>query len=125
MPHWRRSTIGLGAACFVLLMLCGYLAARWTSLVVHTAFAEDQIRVFADAANRAARAEPGEAADSLAYVIDYYPSGTKQATGSRLDALVETARDSAILSIIRSLKAKTGENHGEDPKVWVKKYGTK
>jgi hypothetical protein len=66
---------------------------------------------------------PRSAADALAYTVTYYPSGTKHATGSRLDRMVEQARASAIREIIAELRKKTGEELGDDPEVWIKKYG--
>jgi hypothetical protein len=37
--------------------------------------------------------------------------------------MVEQARASAIREIIAELRKKTGEDLGDDPEVWIKKYG--
>jgi hypothetical protein len=61
----------------------------------------------------------------LAYAVGYYPSGTKQETGSRLDRMVEQARTVAIYEIVAHLRARTGEDLGAGPEVWIQKYAKK
>jgi hypothetical protein len=62
------------------------------------------------------------AAESLQYVVGYYPSGSKQETGSRLDRMVEQERALATRDIIAYLRSKTGEDLGERPEAWIQKY---
>jgi hypothetical protein len=60
------------------------------------------------------------AAECLEYVVNYYPSGSKQDSGSPLDEVVETSRRLAIENIITCLRLKSGKDFGDDPKVWLK-----
>jgi hypothetical protein len=63
---------------------------------------------------------PKDAAECLAYVVAYYPSGTKQETGSALDEIVEASRKETVLCIINELRRKTGEDYGDKPELWIK-----
>ena len=53
---------------------------------------------------------------------NYYPSGTKQASGSRLDRIVERSRSLAELRIIQMLKVATGTELGEDVDAWIREF---
>jgi hypothetical protein len=55
----------------------------------------------------------------LEYAPRYYPSGTKQTKGSRLDRLLERARQCAVREIIAILRSRTGEDFGDDPRRWT------
>jgi hypothetical protein len=55
-------------------------------------------------------------------VRNYYPSGTKQASGSRLDRIVERSRSLAELRIIQMLKVATGTELGEDVDAWIREF---
>ena len=74
---------------------------------------------------KALQSSATDAADCLQYVVNYYPSGTKQPTGSRLDRIVERERKQVIGEIINYLRIKTGESLGEDPEIWIEKYAAK
>jgi hypothetical protein len=63
--------------------------------------------------------EPSECISNLEYIINYYPSGTKQIEGHRLDQIVETARAGAVREVISYLREKTGKDFGDDPQVWL------
>ena len=122
---YRRLTGILVALALVLAILCGWLVRRiaWQSLEI--AFAEDQIDIFEQVTTKALQAKPAEAAACLQYVVGYYPSGTKQQAGSRLDRMVERQRTQAVREIIASLRRKTGEDLGDDPKEWIMKVGNR
>jgi len=74
---------------------------------------------------QATQRDPKGAAECLEYVVGYYPSGTKQERGSRLDCIVERDRAHAIRAIIECLRSKTGEDLGTSPEAWIKKFVTK
>ncbi|HEY1173720.1 MAG TPA: hypothetical protein VGH19_20315 [Verrucomicrobiae bacterium] len=74
---------------------------------------------------KALKSEVPEAAACLDYVNSYYPSGSKQESGSRLDRMVEYNRTMATRDIIAYLCTKTGEDLGENPEAWVRKYTKK
>ena len=80
--------------------------------------AEEQVKVFESMRLKALGAPAGEAIECLDYVRNYYPSGTKQAVGSRLDNIVESARGAATREIIAHLRIKTGKDFGDDPSKW-------
>jgi len=115
-------TVLLGAACIGLLVLCGLLFWSFGSLKIRVALASEQTKLFEDMRSRALAGDAADAADCLEYVIWYYPSGTKQQPGSRLDRMVERERAGATRDIIAHLRAKTGEDLGDDPETWIQKY---
>jgi hypothetical protein len=67
---------------FILLFKCYY---EHIPLSLRVAFADDQIQIFDEMRTKALRSSPSEAVNHLEYVVSYYPSGTKQISGSRLD----------------------------------------
>lgn len=113
----------LSAAFVSLLLGAGALLYQYGWLKVEVAFAEEQTEIFEAMRTQARAASDAKtAADCLNYVVNYYPSGSKQQTGSRLDTIVERARAIAKQEIIADLRARTGENLGDDPQVWIEKY---
>lgn len=119
---YRRLTIGLGAVCAGLMVLCGSL--YWTHgwLQIRVAWASEQTKIFDEMRTNALQTDAAGAASYLDYVVGYYPSGTKQESGSRLDRMVEHARTLAARDIIAYLRAKTGEDLGDRPEAWIQKY---
>jgi hypothetical protein len=90
---------------------------------VRIALAEEQTAIFDEMRDQARDAPPSRAVGYLEYAVSYYPSGTKQATGSRLDRIVERARGSAVREMIAVLRQKTGQDLGDDPQRWIEEYG--
>ena len=99
------------------------------SMSVQLAFADEQTEIFAEMvekATEAAKREPPDieaAVGVLSYAHCYYPSGTKQITGSRLDRAVEWSRAHTERQMIEMLRAATGMDLGTDPKAWIRAYG--
>jgi len=120
---YKRATIVLGSAAVLLMALCVSLFVDYAPLKLRLAMASEQVRVFEEMRTRATDASPPEAVGFLSYASTYYPSGTKQILGSRLDRLVEQARASAIREIIADLRRKTGEDLGPNAQGWIDKYG--
>ena len=114
--------VGLGA--LLLAILLGWQSWNYGRLKIEVAFAEEQTRIFEDMRQQALGGSPSGAAESLAYVVNYYPTGTKQREGSRLDKVVERARASVVRDIISELRQKTGEDLGGKPEAWIEKYAT-
>lgn len=117
-----------------LRVLCASLAAALLAILIwqtisyallnlHVIFAEEQTDIFSAMREKAAGGDAKAAAGALEYVVSYYPSGTKQTLGSKLDRIIERARASAISDIIADLRVKTGDNLGDDPRPWIEKYG--
>ena len=122
MSPMRRRQLKLVLASVALLMLITFAAYREIQngiTGIHIAFADEQTAIFEEMLEQAQRGDIGEAADCLAYVANYYPSGTKQDIGSRLDRVVERARRSALREIIASLRIKTHQDFGDDPERWI------
>jgi hypothetical protein len=96
----RPRTLLLSAAFAVLVS--AILAQQVLSVIdnLHVAFADEQIEIFEDMVQKSSVATK---ADEIAlfrqYTQSYYPSGTKQITGSKLDFIVETARKNALARI--------------------------
>ena len=122
---YKRLSVALGIACFVLLALSGWLFWNDGWLTIHVAYASEQAQIFEDMRAKALKSGITEAADCLRYVVFYYPSGTKQEAGSKLDRIVERERDNAARAIISYLRARTNEDLGDDPENWIKKYANK
>ena len=91
-------------------------------LKIQVAFASEQIAIFDGMRSAALQSDLAGAAGKLQYVVWYYPSGSKQQTGSRLDQIVECERTNAVKQILTYLKTKTGEDLGNDPQKWIEKY---
>lgn len=72
----------------------------------------------------AARAtkDAAKAALCLNYLWNYYPSGSKQVTGSRLDRVVERCRKSSALAIIAHMRVITNQDLGDKPEPWIEKF---
>ena len=110
--------IALAAISVSLLM--GYVPLRLRLML-----GSEQVHIFDEMRIRALQSDPEEAVGCLEYVARYYPSGTKQEAGSRLDRMVESSRTSSAREIIAYLRAKTGEDLGDTPEPWIEKYATK
>jgi hypothetical protein len=114
--------IALSIICFGLLVICGYIFWSYSWLLIQIGMANEQTKIFDDMRKQALQSDPAEAADCLKYVVQYYPSGSKQDVGSHLDLMVERERASAIRDIIGYLRRETGEDLGENAQAWIEKY---
>src|SRR5262245_45870742 len=103
----------------------GGLAWELMLLRLRVALADEQTAIFEQMRAQALRSGPAEAAGCLDYAVNYYPSGTKQEAGSRLDRVVERHRVSAVRDIIAHLRSKTGQDHGDDPRAWVERFAAR
>jgi hypothetical protein len=116
----KRSIVVFGVV--LLLFILGWQSWNYFRLQVEVAFAEEQTQIFDEMRQKALQADAVGAAEFLGYVVNYYPSGTKQRAGSRLDKIVERERAFVTHDIISYLRQKTGEDLGENPEAWIKKY---
>ncbi|HQC42416.1 MAG TPA: hypothetical protein PLV91_02975 [Verrucomicrobiota bacterium] len=82
-------------------------------------FAREQIMIFKQMREEGIKEEPAECVSCLGYIINYYPSGSKQIEGHPLDQIVETARAGAAREVISYLREKTGKDFGDDPQAWL------
>ena len=119
-PRAPISTLSL--VILFLVILSGWQSWNYGRLKIEVAFAEEQTHIFEAMRRQALKGNPLDAAKSLEYVVDYYPSGTKQRAGSPLDKVVERMRFRVIADIILHLRQKTGEDLGEKPETWIEKY---
>jgi hypothetical protein len=119
---YKRLVIVLSIVCVCLLVMFGSLF--WTQIRFqwHVGCAIDQTWIFDEMRIKALQGDVADAAGCLEYVVRYYPSGTKQETGSQLDRVVERDRALAVRDIIVYLRTKTGEDLGDNPEAWIKKY---
>lgn len=122
---YKRLSISLALVVVLLLGLCAKLFWDYSLLELRTEFAREQIEIFGEMRDRALESDVSGAADCLRYAVGYYPSGTKQVSGSRLDQIVERARNEASRSIIAHLRTKSGDDLGTDPEKWIEEYGKK
>lgn len=127
----RTRTITVAAVLVVLVgvVVWQYVDGAWTS--IQLAFADEQTEIFSEMAGKASEAirrDPPDlkaAVEYLEYAHGYYPSGTKQSSGSRLDGIVERSRLLAELRIIEMLRLATDTDLGTDPQDWIREYGNR
>jgi len=121
-----RMKIVLCSLFLVLAGLCTLFAVKYTILKVRVAFADGQVAIFEDMkASAASTTDPLTLSGKLEYLVDYYPSGSKQLGGTQLDRVVEAARSNAMAAIIAHLRTATGKDLGNDPQAWLKEYPTR
>src|SRR5262245_45513661 len=81
-----RSSWLLWIGCIILIALSTYLYVRGVLTGLRVSFADDQTAIFEEMRRRAENMDdPTEGAQCLEYVVRYYPSGSKQLAGSKLD----------------------------------------
>ena len=126
IPALKRLAVALCVLCAVLLMGSGFLSWRLGWLSVQAAFADEQTKIFDDMRTRALQSTaPPDIASHLEYAVRYYPSGTKQRVGSRLDRVVERHRSAVMRDIIGHLRRTTAQDLGDNPEAWIQKYAHK
>lgn len=116
-PNWMLP--GLIATTAGLLVLCGLLLWTHGWLTVRVAWADGQTAIFGEMVDKALHGDARVAAGCLEYVAGYYPSGSKQEPGSRLDRIVERDRLRATRLIIDHLRLKTGRDLGSNAPAWI------
>ena len=118
------------AITVVLILIIAYQFAIAMLESLRLSFASDQTQIFYEMATDAKQAlaqEPPNirsAMGSLEYIVNYYPSGTKQTAGSTLDIIVERSRSLAEASIIEKLRAETGKDFGSKAEDWLRGLAT-
>jgi hypothetical protein len=118
MAEGRRKRIIMIAAFVILGITVAWLLYRLGVSILESAFAEEQVRIFYTMRDQARSSSPREAVDDLEYVLNYYPSGTKQTRESRLDRLVESVRTNVCSEIMADLKGRTGQQINT-PAGWI------
>jgi hypothetical protein len=117
MPNKARRTVVAIFVAAVALSCCAYLGWVNFRYQIQLRFAVGQVQTFEQLKESALSSiEPEE---DLQAVLDHYPSGTKQAHGTKLDWLVENARSNAVREIIIHLRLKTGKDLGSEPSKWI------
>lgn len=106
----------------ILILAVVALTIEVGSLRLQMAFAEEQLEVFEMSATKSKAGSTQQAIGSLAYVLSYYPSGTKQRKGSRGDNIVEIGRRLCVASILDTLRQKTRQDFGDDPRAWLREF---
>lgn len=120
----RRSTWILSALLVVAVAGVGYWFVRHGWLHAQTALAEDQTLMFEECREKALQSSsPQDIVGCIEQTLIYYPSGSKQTTGSHLDRMVERARRLAVDDMIRHLRTETGIDLGNDPQKWIARFG--
>jgi hypothetical protein len=125
-----KRTIIFAAVLIATLCAATYFAMQTAMLKIHMAFAEEQTAYFEEMHERAATAlseAPSDVRAAVGYIKairEYYPSGTKQTRGSRLDLVVERARNSMIGQIVGDLRRTADHDLGDKPGAWMKAFGS-
>lgn len=123
IPALKRLAVVLGVFCAVLFVGSGFLLWSHGWLHFQAAFADEQTQIFDQMRTQALQStSPPDIAGSLEYAVFYYPSGSKQQAGSRLDRVVERHRMAVVRDIVAHLRRTTGQDLGESPEPWIQKY---
>jgi hypothetical protein len=121
-----KRTFVLGISCVVLLVGGGLTFWNYGQLRLHASFANEQTQVFDGMWMRTLQSTAlPEIAGSLEYVVTYYPSGSKQREGLKLDHVVERYRTAVVREIVAHFRRITGQDLGDNPTPWIQKYGNK
>ncbi len=120
-PSRKVLLLTLSLLVLILVASTGTVLVLYAILSIKVSFADDQTAIFEDMRVMAiSTSDADEMIGCLEYVTNYYPSGTKQAENSKLDAVVERARRSAVREIIALLRKRTGQDLGDDLVAWIK-----
>lgn len=115
----------------VLFGLLSWIATDHAFTLVHIALADEQTEIFEDMVTKASvvlsteQPDVAKAVDYLEYAHCYYPSGTKQEPGSRLDRIVERSRALSEKLIVDMLRKTAGKDLGDKPEIWIEEYRSK
>ena len=112
----------LMVALLVLTGIIVFQAVMSFQQRLRLSFAEEQIEIFEEMKRKSSDADLQQSAECLDYVVNYYPSGTKQIEGTSLDRIVENNRSIAISEIIGTLRRKSGIDLGDAPEPWISKF---
>ena len=119
----RRLIIGLSALSLILLALAVWLFADSATLHFRVVMADGDTDIHAQMVDDArATKDPMKAAQCLSCLVNYYPSGSKQVAGSKVDRIVERCRRSSALAIIAHLRIITSQDLGDKPEPWIEKF---
>jgi hypothetical protein len=88
-------TYGALAAIAVVVLLWALI--RYIEYRMRESFAIEQIEMFDEVVSKALETDDREAVmQAREYVKEYYPQGTKQRDGTRLNTIVEICRDLSL-----------------------------
>lgn len=90
----REKVLVLVSGLLVIILVI--VAISHVKLRIHVVLAREQVEVFETLRRRADASDSRDTLDLQRAIREYYPSGTKQVTGSDLDSIVERFRALAI-----------------------------
>ena len=94
--------MGKNIVILVLALLAIGCLVQWFNIRIRAAFAEEQTQYFEEALRKGASTTTQSEVDTLIEAVRiYYPSGSKQISGSHLDRMVERGRRLAIEQLQR------------------------
>lgn len=106
----------------IAIVFGGWGWAKFTILGIQASFAAEQTSIFERARSDSRPFDRSTTCDALDYVVGYYPSGTKQVTGSFLDQVVERHRQAVMRELIARLRNSSSDDFGDDPQDWIDAY---
>lgn len=115
-----RKTLGFAAAILGAATLYLGISKFYQSWLL--AHAEAKIQIFFEQSQPQPTESASELIERLDYIVHYYPSGTIQDSGSRIDRIVECARSMAIDRILLRLRITTNLDLGRDPNKWIEHF---
>lgn len=113
----------LGILSIALLIGLLVTLGRWNRYRVDVRYAHDIIGRFNSERDFAMK---GDLSETIQYLERLHlPEGQPSPFTGSLSYFVETQRRRAVHDVIVYLRAKTGEDLGESPEVWIQKYAKK
>jgi hypothetical protein len=93
-------SVALTVALLISVVFLSIGWAKYLTLHVRVALAEEQTRYFDECVQHALQnGTPQDISEYIAAIKIYYPSGSKQPTGTHVDLMVERARIQAITQL--------------------------
>ncbi|WP_395143682.1 hypothetical protein [Armatimonas sp.] len=120
----KRKVPWLGILAVVNVILCSWSLVSYLHLDLRVTLANDQTWRIVKSRDQALAMKNADGVGQLQMIVNEYPSGTKQIKGSLLDKMVERQRATAVHEVLTHLRKETGKNFGDDPEVWIEKYGS-
>ncbi len=109
--------------CIILAATLAWVFYVYAALHIRVSLAYEYITEFEQMRTEAIEtSDVGEAVGKLRHTIRFYPSGSTQFPGSKVDRIVETARSHAVRDIVAHLRKIAPKDLGDDSDGWLVEY---
>ena len=118
IENWKRLTIGLLMLNLILVSVAAWSFIKYRMVVWDQTSTWGVVASWEGSRRVALQSEPSRAAA----LLDFITSHPSRRDNSVLTMMMERERTNSIHDIIEYLRMKTGEDLGDDPRKWTKKY---